>query len=42
MQLIIVPFPSHNLFRPYTATVRYLYFATIVALYSMTNFSYNM
>jgi hypothetical protein len=42
MQLIIVPFPSHNKFRLYTAIIRCLQVTKIVALYGMSNFSYHM
>jgi hypothetical protein len=42
MQLIIVPFSSHNMFRPYTAIIRCLQFVKIVALYGTSNFSYHM
>jgi hypothetical protein len=35
----IVPLPSHNKFRPYTAIISCLYLAKIVALYDMSSFS---
>jgi hypothetical protein len=38
----IVTLPSHNMFRPYTAIIRYLYFAKFVASYGMSNFSYHV
>jgi hypothetical protein len=39
MQLTIALFPSHNMFRPYTAIIKCVQFAKIVALYGMSNFS---
>jgi hypothetical protein len=36
MQLLIAPFPSHNMFRPYMAIIGCLSFAKIVALYGTT------